>query len=128
MEENYSEHTEETTLEATAADDVEAAETAAAEGTAAPLGEPEKAMEPEPETIPAEEAPERIAVAGPAPEEIKLPADEAMSREEVMELIRTEIAAQPKSSKSHPLMIAGLAALVGLGAGFGGGYAAYERL
>ncbi len=128
MEENYSEHTEETTLETTAADNREAAETAAAEGSPAPLSEPEKAMEAEPEPIPAEEAPERIAEAGPAPEEIKLPADKAMSREEVMELIRTEMAAQPKSSKSHPLMIAGLAALVGLGAGFGGGYAAYERL
>ena len=115
MEENYSEHTERTSLETTPADNCRTAES-----TPVTLSETE--------TIPAETAPERPAETVPAPEEISLPAGKAMSREEIMELIRTEMAAQPKSSKNHPFLIAGLAALVGLGAGFGGGYAAYEKL
>ena len=132
MEENYSEHTEEITEEKSEETKPETAETEAAP---APESEPvtvsETAAEPEsepaaePETAAAE--PEKIVLTESAPEEIRLADGHDLSREEVLELIRTEMAGQ-KSARSHPVLVAGLAALVGLGAGFGGGYAAYERL
>ena len=132
MEENYSEHTEEITEEKSEETKPETAETEAAP---APESEPvtvsETAAEPEsepaaePETAAAE--PEKIVLTEAAPEEIRMADGHDLSREEVLELIRTEMAGQ-KSARSHPVLVAGLAALVGLGAGFGGGYAAYERL
>ena len=124
MEENYSEHTEEITKEKSEETKPETAETEAAP---APESEPVTVSETaaEPETAAAE--PEKIVLTESAPEEIRMADGHDLSREEVLELIRTEMAGQ-KSARSHPVLVAGLAALVGLGAGFGGGYAAYERL